>query len=181
MCWPLASPANLNILTFPCWPMSALSLIHCSQLQTLQFFLQEERKQLPISSGACLGKMSALKPESCFFLWVVIAGCSALPYKWVWGGGCFGWNWRGTGGTTSCKLEEALPDYDHCLHADDCWESSWKAQKPSPYLEKGPWRIIIAPFSRRLPPVGFRLLCKHFAFQNAVMWITLSHCWEMII
>lgn len=36
-------------------------------------------------------------------------------------------------------------------------------------LGKRAWRIIVAPLSRRLSPVGFRLLCKHLVSQNAVM------------
>lgn len=180
--WSLAGPANLNVLTLSCCLMPTLSptdhllLWHGRVIfsqQTLQLLLQRERKWYTPR------ELSALKPESCFSIWAVIAGSSALPYKWDWGGGCFGWNWRGTGGTTSCKLEEALPDYDHCLHADHCQERSWKAQKPSPYLEKGPGGIIALLSLCRLPPVGFGLLCKCLDSHNAVMWIILSRHQEM--
>lgn len=59
--------------------------------------------------------MSSVSPVS-LGVEVLLMQCSVLLRKWACRGGCLGWDQIGTGGVASCKLEEALPDNDPCLH-----------------------------------------------------------------
>lgn len=86
-------PQNVNVLTFSSCPAPALSLGAFAALSPFtqvyssqgagQLHLQGARKHFTANSSMRLGKMSALQPEPCYSLGVVIAGSSALPYKWV--------------------------------------------------------------------------------------------------
>lgn len=81
-------PQNVNVLTFSSCPAPALSLGASAALSPFtqgagQLHLQGASKHFTANSSMRLGKMSALQPEPCYSLGVVIAGSSALPYKWV--------------------------------------------------------------------------------------------------
>lgn len=74
---------------------------------------QEESRENHTST-LLLSSSSPLSPGVDILCSVSMQSGHAEP--WACRAGCLGWDQIGTGGVASCKLEEALPDNDQCLH-----------------------------------------------------------------